>query len=172
MPCEERYAIVVDAGSTGTRAFVFKLDRYEDGRQIVHSYSCGKARYGLSAFADRLEEAHEMFHPLLQKAAEFVPVNFHRKTPLYVKGTAGMRLLEEDRQEKLWSTLVRDLKHHSKFRFNIQRENFGTISGHFEAFYAVIASNYIIGSIDGNLRLVFYALTWRMYRHLIMVSLN
>ena len=35
--------------------------------------------------------------------------------------------------------------------FIIKKENFGTIDGYSEGYYAVLASNFIAGRIDGNL---------------------
>lgn len=149
---EEQYAVVIDAGSTGTRAFVFMVDTDKNGERVVNSFSCGKQRVGLSTFAGRPSEANEMFTPLLSKAATIIPAHLHSRTSLFVKGTAGMRLLSEPDQEVLWATLVNDLHQREDVPFIIDRKNFGTISGHQEAFYAVLASNYIVGSIDGKLR--------------------
>lgn len=151
---EEQYAVVIDAGSTGTRAFVFKLDVEEGNERVISSFSCGKERVGLSSFVGNPSAASDMFTELLNKAAAIVPDHLHSQTSLFVKGTAGMRLLSEADQELLWSVLVHDLQLRSDVRFNIDRKNFGTISGHQEAFYAVLASNYIVGSIDGQLRVV------------------
>lgn len=149
---EEHYAVVVDAGSTGTRAFVFKIDVDENQERTVHSFSCGKERQGLSSFSGRPSNASDMFTTLLSNAVAIVPAHLHGQTSLFVKGTAGMRLLSEPDQELLWTTLVHDFKLRSDVPFIIDRHNFGTISGHQEAFYAVLASNYIVGSIDGHLR--------------------
>jgi len=148
----EKYAVVIDAGSTGSRGFVFRVELYADGRKVLHSHSCGKAREGLSFFVSNSTGALNMLAPLLREAASMVPAHLHRETALYVKGTAGMRMLEEEAQEAIWDTLVRDLRWRSDLKFRIERRNFGTITGQLEAFYAVLASNYIVGSIDGNLK--------------------
>lgn len=158
---EEHYAVVIDAGSTGTRAFVFKLDVEEGSERVINSFSCGKERVGLSSFVGNPSAASDMFTDLLNKAAAIVPDHLHSQTSLFVKGTAGMRLLSEPDQELLWSVLVSELQHRADVPFNIDRKNFGTISGHQEAFYAVLASNYIVGSIDGQLRYV-YCLSFKV----------
>lgn len=144
-----RYAIVVDAGSTGTRAFVFQEVYYEEER-IIQTFPCGKERMGLSSYAANLTSVAELFIPLLRTAAKNIPVNYHRITSLFVRGTAGMRLLSDGEQNALWDSLVFQLKNRRDIPFHIDRKNFGTISGYQEAFYAVLASNYIVGSIDGN----------------------
>lgn len=158
----EQYAVVIDAGSTGTRAFVFKLDLDEENERVVNSFSCGKERVGLSSFVGNPSGASDMFTDLLSKAAAIVPDHLHSQTSLFVKGTAGMRLLSEPDQELLWSVLANDLERRSDVPFHIDRRNFGTISGHQEAFYAVLASNYIVGSIDGQLRYNFACLFFKV----------
>lgn len=148
----ENYAVVVDAGSTGTRAFVYKIQIDSTGGRVVHGYSCGKERLGLSSYANSPADASHMLTTLLEKAAAIVPSKLHAQTRLYVKGTAGMRLLADESQESVWSTLVHSLQNRNDVNFKVSRKNFGTISGHQEAYYAVLASNYIVGSIDGELR--------------------
>lgn len=148
----EKYAVVIDAGSTGTRAFVYKIEIGSAGGRVVHGYSCGKERLGLSSFANNPSDSTHMLMTLLERAADIVPSHLQAQTRLYVKGTAGMRLLSEEIQETIWDTLVYSLQNRNDVQFKISRKHFGTISGHQEAFYAVLASNYIFGSIDGDLR--------------------
>jgi Golgi nucleoside diphosphatase len=147
-----RYAIVIDAGSTGTRAFVFQEHNFDEDDRVIQSIPCGKERMGLSSFAGNHSAVTSLFSTLLSNAAAIIPPMYHRSTSLYVRGTAGMRLMEKRSHDALWAAVVRQLRRDPSVPFHIDRRNFGTISGHEEAFYAVLASNYIAGSIDGNLR--------------------
>lgn len=69
-----------------------------------------------------------------------------------------MRLLDEIQQEHIWTSLYEGLPVYETMGkkkaipFPILQENLGVISGHSEAFYAVLSSNYIEGSIDSNLK--------------------
>jgi hypothetical protein len=68
-----------------------------------------------------------------------------------------MRLLDEIQQEHIWTSLYEGLPVYETMGkkaipFPIVQENLGSISGHSEAFYAVLSSNYIEGSIDSNLK--------------------
>ena len=70
-----------------------------------------------------------------------------------------MRLLDEIQQEHIWTSLYEGLPVYETMGkkaipFPIVQENLGVISGHSEAFYAVLSSNYIEGSIDSNLKYV------------------
>ena len=71
---------------------------------------------------------------------------------MYIRGTAGMRLLKEEEQERLWMTLAAGLKSHEELHLIVSEDNMGTIDGYSEAFYGVLSANYVAGSIDGNLR--------------------
>jgi Golgi nucleoside diphosphatase len=145
------YAVVIDAGSTGSRCFVFHvMIDYDDNRDVT-SASCGKVIPGLSTFIDNPDDASAYLAPLLQNAAKMIPQVHHLSTHIYIKATAGMRLLSKDVQHKLWEALVRGANRSPDIPFIISEEHIGTIDGHQEAFYAVLASNYIAGSIDGNL---------------------
>jgi Golgi nucleoside diphosphatase len=131
---------------------VFQESVIESGERRIVSISCGKERLGLSSFAQNHSAAALLFTNLLENAAAVIPQQYHEYTSLYVRGTAGMRLLGSAEQETLWDATVLQLKNTARFPFKIDRKNFGTISGHQEAFYAVLASNYIAGSIDGDRR--------------------
>ena len=83
--------------------------------------------------------------------------NYNSTFQVFIKGTAGMRLLDEIQQEHIWTSLYEGLPVYETMGkkaipFPIVQENLGVISGHSEAFYAVLSSNYIEGSIDSNLK--------------------
>lgn len=149
----DKYAIVVDAGSTGCRAFAFRAQFTSDYlKSNVTNSKIGKNYPGLSTFASNPEDAVDYMIPLLLKAKNAIPVELHSTTKVYVKGTAGMRLISEEDQSRIWKALVDGLKNSPEIPFIIDENNFGTISGSQEAYYAVLSSNFIAGSIDENLR--------------------
>jgi len=150
---KQDYAIVIDAGSTGTRCFVFHVLIDLDESRSVTSNPCGRVfPGGLSTLVAEPHKTTDIILPLLTKATHIIPARYHSRTKVYIKGTAGMRLLSDEDQEKIWTTLVNSLNNHEDNPFHISMESVGTIDGHAEAFYAVLASNYIAGSIDGNLQ--------------------
>lgn len=140
----------MDAGSTGSRSFLFKIFS-ESGKKNINSTKIMEITPGLSEFYDRPELAVDYLIPVFQKAAELIPIDHHLKTAIYVQGTAGMRLLPDEVQEQLWDTLVDRLKTHPSNPFPIDRSKFGTINGFMEAYYAVISSNFIANTIDTDL---------------------
>lgn len=146
------YAVVIDAGSTGSRCFVFHVAIDIDDHRDVTSASCGKVIPGLSSFVAYPNEASNYLAPLLHNAAALIPSIHHISTSIFIKATAGMRLLSPDSQDKLWDSVVRGINQRADIPFVIAKKHIGTIDGHAEAYYAVLASNYVHGSIDGNLQ--------------------
>ena len=98
-----RYAVVVDAGSTGSRLLVYQITEalpmpvirlmQVDGRPLVR-----KVSPGLSSFASRLDELPDGFGPLLDVALEHIPEEHIPQTPLMVLATGGLRLLSDQDQ--------------------------------------------------------------------------
>lgn len=97
------YGIVIDAGSTGSRLFVYSWPTHSgnahdlikiqpvlnaEGKPIVK-----KVSPGLSSFADNPHDAIAYLQPLMDTAAIHVPPDKHQMTPFFLMGTAGMRLL-------------------------------------------------------------------------------
>lgn len=149
------YAFVIDAGSTGSRSFVFKYELDESNVRIISSTKGVKVTPGLSSFVDGTQESIEDYLlPMFYAAVKIIPEDKHNTTVVYIKGTAGMRLLSRSDQSKLWKMTYNSLYNHESIPFIINSNNFGTIDGYDEAYYAVLASNYIAGSIDGNLHVV------------------
>jgi Golgi nucleoside diphosphatase len=157
---DEGYAILIDAGSTGSRAFVYDLKETteENGGETVRTVLTSKGKKvmnGLSTYADKNpKEVLDYLAPIFLNASAQIPEEYHKSTQVYIKGTAGMRLLPVEKQEKLWKMLVKHLNKDKRNPFTIRRQNLGTIDGDSEAYYAALSSNYIAKSIDGNLRRV------------------
>ncbi|XLR69383.1 hypothetical protein HN51_016483 [Arachis hypogaea] len=77
------YAVIFDAGSSGSRVHVFHFDQNLNLLHIgneIEFYK--KIKPGLSAYADNPEEAAESLIPLLDEAQNIIPPQFQPKTPL------------------------------------------------------------------------------------------
>ena len=155
----QSYALLIDAGSTGSRAFIYTLrEETQEGDKISRTVNTSKGKKvmnGLSTYIDRSpQEILDYLSPIFINASAQIPEEHWKSTQVFIKGTAGMRLLPEESQEKLWCTLVEHLNKDKRNPFPIVRENLGTIDGDSEAYYAALSSNYIAKSIDGNLKRV------------------
>jgi Golgi nucleoside diphosphatase len=88
----EDYALVIDAGSTGSRAFVYRFSRdAETGTRTVIAVNVKKVLPGLSSFGANPQESVAYLRPLLLDAADVMDKEHHAKTKVYIKATAGMR---------------------------------------------------------------------------------
>jgi len=149
---EHHYAIVMDAGSSGTRAYLYTWpnhsgDKHEllqikplkkDGEPMVQ-----KASPGLSSLAETPEKAFLYMQPLLQFASDNIPKDKHKTTPLYILATAGMRLIEKTQQEEILRQLRNGISQH--FDFYFPEGNLDIISGKQEGIYQWLAINYVLG---------------------------
>ncbi len=149
------YAIIVDAGSTGSRLHLFQYDKTTTLPRISDIFSVN-SKPGLSSFANTPEEAGPALKKLfddalleLQKAGvdpRLVSVN--------ILGTAGMRLLPQVKQAAIYTAINNYLKQHYSFRL----DKMETIPGTMEGLYGWLDVNYLqqtfqahvptVGSID------------------------
>lgn len=101
-----KFAVVIDAGSTGSRVSVFEFERSGNDLELVHNvYKALKP--GLSSYAGRAGEGADSLQPLLDEAVAAVPPELHAVTPITVRATAGLRLLPGAQAEELLAGAAR-----------------------------------------------------------------
>ncbi|OZC08420.1 GDA1/CD39 family protein [Onchocerca flexuosa] len=151
------YSIVIDAGSTGSRLFLYKYRSINDRelidvKPVIDKLSLHpvvkKIIPGLSSFQDKPEDATEYIKPLLNYAVQFIPLNKHFYTSLFIFATAGMRLLPIEKQNEI----LRNLRQNLPFQTNIQiiPDHIKVIEGKWEGIYFWIAVNYILDRFTRN----------------------
>ena len=154
------YVVVVDAGSTGCRAHVFRVvpDPSAPGASELHPAGDKiKLDVPLASFAGAPDAAlADALLPMLDAAAERVPAGDRARVPLYVWATAGLRAIDDDAQTTLWNAVARLAREKTPFLVADQhpdphRAHFRTIEGEEEGFFAWLAVNRLSGV---NLRAV------------------
>lgn len=142
------YYIVCDAGSTGTRLYIYHIK--QDGEIQAHRGT--KKTPGLSSFYNYPEDTVEYLRPLLEKAVEtgFIPEADLPNTQLFIRATAGMRLLDEKKQNAIYDAIVEGFPSLG-LPFSLPRSHLSTISGDDEGYYALVAINYLMGRVDDKL---------------------
>ncbi|XP_018471697.2 probable apyrase 4 isoform X2 [Raphanus sativus] len=146
-----RYSVVIDGGSSGTRAHVFGY-RIESGNPVFdfrgdESYASMKLSPGLSSYADNPEGASVSVKELVEFAKGRVPEGKLKESDIRLMATAGMRLLELSVQERILEVARRVLRS-SGFKF--QDESASVISGSDEGIYAWVVANHALGSLGGD----------------------
>ncbi|KAK4494132.1 hypothetical protein PRZ48_014430 [Zasmidium cellare] len=159
---DSSYAIVFDAGSSGTRVYVYKwkkaeavlakgkekhltrlpdIDTEKDWRKKVHP--------GISTFGEKPEAVGpDHLKELLDFAADIVPENEVENTPIFLLATAGMRLLPDNQRADVLSHVCSYFQQNSKFQLPDCDLHVQVIPGETEGLYGWIAANYLLGGFD------------------------
>lgn len=138
-----KYAIVVDAGSTGSRVHVFKFDTGKGALDLI-SDTFEQLKPGLSSYADNPVKAAESLKPLLDIALKTVPAALQKTTPLSVKATAGLRLLPEGKADKILAAVSDYLK---QYPFVVKPGAVAILDGTDEGGFAWLTLNYLLGNL-------------------------
>lgn len=150
--------IVADAGSTGTRVFVF----YYDGSEIV-SHRAAKLLPGVSGLfksssvsGGGVNSAIEQYLvPGVRKAKEFIhglraPVSGESKVPIYIYATGGVRSMSRAAREELLGTMRSVVQAEDREAHELGLVHVGEISGHAEAVYGLLSASYINGLLTSG----------------------
>lgn len=149
-----QYAIMIDAGSTGSRVHVYKFNNCGPTPELEgEEFKMTEKRAGgsgLSAYKTDAEGAAKSLDPLLQVAMDTVPDEYKSCSPIAVKATAGLRLLGEEMSAKILDAVRTRLE--TEYPFPVVSKEKGGIEimpGEMEGVYAWITTNYLLGKIGG-----------------------
>ena len=144
------YAILIDAGSTGSRMYIYKfnlngdgkIDSVDDVEELANSL--GKLKPGLSSMLNKPDDIEAYFQKIFDEADKIIPQEKQGSTPFVVLATAGMRLLPESDQDAIM-TKVKEILNSNDSPFLFKDDNVQVISGKEEAIFAWITVNFIQG---------------------------
>mmetsp|Transcript_104962 Transcript_104962/g.185869 ORF Transcript_104962/g.185869 Transcript_104962/m.185869 type:complete len:454 (-) Transcript_104962:26-1387(-) len=155
---QERYDIICDAGSTGTRMYLFKSVISEDaasGHEVmrVSTTKIGKKKPGLSAYADRPWQAWPPLLELFAKVRDKIPQEHWASTSVSVLGTAGMRSLPPEKVQPVYNAVRQGLVSSSAYVFSASEDMFRlrSLSGTEEGIFAMLSVNFLLGRLDHKL---------------------
>ncbi|KIJ60201.1 hypothetical protein HYDPIDRAFT_170346 [Hydnomerulius pinastri MD-312] len=143
-----QYAVMIDAGSTGSRIHVYKFNNC--GPSPAYEYEVFKQiTPGLSSYAKSPQGAAESLDVLLEEALRVVPESLRKCAPLAVKATAGLRLLGPQESTDILKAVENHLK--NKYPFPLPDEDAVAImDGKDEGVYAWITANYLLNTIRAD----------------------
>lgn len=162
-----KYAVLVDAGSSGSRMQVYswkdpKLERALRASKgldatVLPKVEKGtwensgvdwsmKVEPGLSSYGDHPADVGSYLKELLDHAEKIVPPSAWAETPIYVMATAGMRLLPENQRQAVLSETCRYIREHTSFSIDGGgcSEHVQVISGEEEGLLGWISVNYLM----------------------------
>jgi len=142
-----QFIVIGDAGSGHTSFFVFKIN----GTKIEELGEC-RLEGGLAEFADNVDGISAYLSECQKFLNEKVPAASVSETPLYVGGTAGLRLLQETSPQDAQNVLNGVRLYLKSTGFLFENENVRILRGDEEGLYAHICIN-IIGSDEFDLSL-------------------
>ena len=92
----EAYGIMIDAGSSGSRVHVYRFSLPGKGRPpVLLDEVFEQLTPGLSSYADTPEKSGESLRPLMEAAVRTVPLSLRASTPIALKATAGLRMVDD-----------------------------------------------------------------------------
>ncbi|KND00896.1 uncharacterized protein SPPG_03996 [Spizellomyces punctatus DAOM BR117] len=143
----KQYALVIDAGSTGSRIHVYRFNHCDGPSLTLEDEIFQQLKPGLSSpkFATP-EEAANSLDPLLKIALEAVPANVQKCTPVTVKATAGLRMLKDGKGEQILKAVKTKLQTEYPFAL-IEPDSVAIMAGKDEGVFAWITVNYLLKRI-------------------------
>ena len=147
-----QYALMIDAGSTGSRIHVYKFNNCGPTPELEHEEfkmtEKKEGGSGLSSYKSDAEGAAKSLDVLMDVAVKTVPEKYQSCSPVAVKATAGLRLLGEEMSSKILAAVRNRLE--TVYPFPVVGENgVQVMDGKDEGVYAWITTNYLLGKIGG-----------------------
>ncbi|KAK0546179.1 Golgi apyrase [Tilletia horrida] len=162
-----KYAVIVDAGSSGSRMQVYswvnpefeKSDRQRTGKTLKELPTVEKGTWsgagidwqlkvepGVSSFADHPQELPDYLRKLFAQAVDIIPPSEHSSTPVYFLATAGMRLLKDAERNEILRQTCSFIRTRTPFIVGNAScdEHVKVISGEEEGMLGWIAINYLM----------------------------
>lgn len=150
-----RHAIILDAGSQGTRMHIYELEFCNDLLIAVHKDFFSSVSISLSSLAGTPNSfiiGAKIIDPLLSKALQLIPVSEHSYTPVALRATAGLRLLSSRQIDAL---LIGAKKALSKYPFMLvdassknNQSSVELIPGTSEGIWAWVSINFLYKNLN------------------------
>lgn len=149
-----QYALMIDAGSTGSRIHVYRFNNCGPTPELENEdfkmTEKKEGGSGLSSYKADAEGAAQSLDVLMDEAMAKVPDNLKGCTPVAVKATAGLRKLGPELSDAILKAVRTRLE--TKYPFPVVSAEHGGVEvmeGKDEGVYAWITTNYLLGKIGG-----------------------
>lgn len=141
------YAVMFDAGSTGTRIHVYTFIQGGSELPVLDNEMFHSIKPGLSAYADSPEMAAHTVRMLLKVAKKTVPRLEWKRTPVVLRATAGLRLLSTEKAQ----ALLEQVQHvFDESPFLVPDNSVSIMNGTNEGILAWISVNFLTGHLKAQ----------------------
>lgn len=141
------YQMVVDAGSSGSRVYVYQVNSGTSLPSITDIFESSN-KTGLATFKNNPESAGSVgIQPLLDSAISFMNTTYGippQQIRASVMGTAGMRLISEPAQTAIYQYVTNTIVNDGLILGDV-----GTITGQDEGLYSWADVNYLQNNFNG-----------------------
>lgn len=158
-----KYIVLIDAGSSGSRLNIYQVEGTSEVgvpliQQAPYPLTQGtvwskKITPGLDSFASHPQDIEAYITPLLNFASEKLS-SVHASAndvAFHIYGTAGMRLLPEAKQKRIYNKLMNIVNNNFSYHMlPAAPHNVKTISGKEEAVYDWLSVNYLDNQLAGS----------------------
>ena len=157
------YIAMIDAGSSGCRVHVYrygKVGSAEGPLYLLPKHVSLKVKPGLSSFAEDPSKAGESLRGLVDFVKTQVPDSDWELTPIWLKATAGLRMLSTETSEAILSSVRKYLGNRNNSPLLFRPSWARVIPGQEEGAFGWIAYNYlkrIIGPKRNSVEVLPYA---------------
>ncbi|XP_076757379.1 ectonucleoside triphosphate diphosphohydrolase 5-like isoform X1 [Xylocopa sonorina] len=136
------YVVVIDAGSTGSRALAFSFhESILGGNLILDDELYTETKPGLSAYADKPKEGAKSLTVLLDKVKDVIPRSEWQHTPLSMRATAGLRLLPNHKAQDILQECRRMF---DESGFQIAKNSISIMDGTDEGIFSWFTVNFLL----------------------------
>ncbi|MCB9753977.1 MAG: hypothetical protein H6713_28875 [Myxococcales bacterium] len=147
------YIVLIDAGSSGTRAYTYEIESKEGGLPSLSERSSHKIDAALASFKTEPARAGDAISELLKaegSSLAALPDECEAKTPAALMATGGMRLLEGEVGGADAAKAIYKAAGDAIAAAGLEPRFAGTISGEQEALYGWLTINYALGTLAGD----------------------
>lgn len=162
MAKKHKYCALIDAGSSGSRIYVYEYKTAEYVEEDNDTKELGrlpkvktkkhwhkKIHPGISTFGETPERVGEdHLKDLVAFAEDIIPKDDLEDTPVFLLATAGMRLLPSSQRDAVLDNVCSYLQRNSNFQLPDCGLHIQIIPGETEGLYGWIAANYLLGGFD------------------------
>lgn len=146
-----KYGVVLDAGSSHTKLFVYKWDgeKLHETAKAKQIHICPVPGKGISSYENNPANLSGPLATCLEQAKQHVPYDNRQETQVFLGATAGMRMLRETDPVKSDNILhvVQDTIKKFPFSFESPSKQARIITGQEEGTFGWVTTNYLSGRL-------------------------